>query len=877
MGPENTRMANISTNSTPPKAWPVISPFTATGRPGIDTIRAELRETMSHKLLGLPYDEWIDAFLPMDDSEVDYMKYNLLFDGVVVDEKESDMYEPLVNALNGTDILGDFVLAETYARYDKSDKDKKKADGGMYPKGSSAIEQKRTDWATVEVFIECKTNDSGDPYDENTLSGIPYAETRRDALGQITTYASTVFEYQHLTHHFGVVVLGSQARLGRWDHSGIVFSYKFDYKEEPAKLARFFWRVAHATPEARGHDPTATRILPGSADYKTLEAWKAKELADDDYVARRFVKSLTEHRPWWRLTVADSKHGKEDFLVGQPTFAASGVVGRCTRGYIALSVSGGHGDSPFVYLKDCWRVVHERSELEGDILSYLNGKGVANIPTALYHGDVEDHRTISQDFCKCAKAGCVSEVVEEIEDQIVEQEDMQENAEEEWERAEHESSDENVEETSDGSGDELLNVATGATSSESHHRSMEDVDDEARDDSYTNAASQSLTALRCRMKAHRHYRLVVKEVGLPLQEFPCGRILVWAIRDAVIAHQDAYEKAKVMHRDISVGNILILPPNGEDKQSTYRGLLADWELSKPLDHYMSDARHPDRTGTWQFMSVHIQDRPAAQVEIADELESFLHVMIYCAIRYLPHTCADVGEFMYQFFDDGIRRGEAEYKCGALKRLVIKSGQLTTLTDEPITFLRRPRAPNPKPRKPSKLLKESSQRSERPLKVSKKDMHPINSVMKDLLQCITARYRLLYPQLSDDEDSESEESSSDESSSSDPSDDNESPLHARNKLKSLSKKIDTHKYMIKLLKEAADAKAHRWPGPEDRLADQLDPTFHPNKPKKIREQRAAPAAKPGPQPASKRSRSTTPTSDPGEQPASKRLRGSASRG
>ncbi|OSD00245.1 hypothetical protein PYCCODRAFT_1371632 [Trametes coccinea BRFM310] len=739
---------------------------------------------MSHKLLGLPYDEWIDAFLPMDDSEVDYMQYNRLFDGVVVDGQESEMYEPLVNALNGTNILGNFVLAETYARYDKSDKDKKKADGGMYPKGSSAIEQKRTDWATVEVFIECKTNDSGDPYDENTLSGIPYAETRRDALGQITTYASTVFEYQHLTHHFGVVVLGSQARLGRWDHSGIVFSYKFDYKEEPAKLARFFWRVAHATPEARGHDPTATRILPGSADYKTLEAWKAKELEDDDYVARRFIKSLTEHRPWWRLTVADSKHGKKDFLVGQPTFAASGVVGRCTRGYIALSVSGGHGDSPFVYLKDCWRVVHERSELEGDILSYLNGKGVANIPTALYHGDVEDHRTISQDFCKCAKAG----------------------------------------------------------------------------------------SLRCRMKAHRHYRLVVKEVGLPLQEFPCGRILVWAILFLIClaAHQDAYEKAKVMHRDISVGNILILPPNAENKQSTYRGLLADWELSKPLDHYMSDARHPDRTGTWQFMSVHIQDRPAAQVEIADELESFLHVMIYCAIRYLPHTCADVGEFMYQFFDDGIRRGEAEYKCGALKRLVIKSGELTTLTDEPITFLRRPRAPDPKPRSPL----------ERPLMVPKKDVHPINSViMTPLLQCITARYRLLYPQRSNDEDSEFEEplATCNGFDDNEPSHGNEDRLRAQNELMSQSKKIKTHNYMIRLLSTASDANAHLWPGPEDRLPDQLDPTFHPNKPKKMREQRAAPAAKPGPQPASKRSRSTTPTADPGEQPASKRPRGSASRG
>ncbi|KAJ2976186.1 hypothetical protein NUW54_g11607 [Trametes sanguinea] len=146
-------MTDSSIHSTPPKVPPISGLFSATQRPGIpsQTLRRELRETMSYKLLGLPYDEWIDAFLPVDDSEVDY---DGIFDGIVIG----------VEALNGTDILGDFALAESCARYDKTDKSKKKLDGGMYPKGTPAIEQKRTDWATVEVFIECKTNDSCDPY-----------------------------------------------------------------------------------------------------------------------------------------------------------------------------------------------------------------------------------------------------------------------------------------------------------------------------------------------------------------------------------------------------------------------------------------------------------------------------------------------------------------------------------------------------------------------------------------------------------------------------------------------------------------------------------------------------------------------------------------
>ncbi|KAI9062397.1 hypothetical protein FKP32DRAFT_1652944 [Trametes sanguinea] len=744
---------------------------------------------MSYKLLGLPYDEWLDAFLPIDDSEVDYQEYHGLFDGVVTDETESKMYGPFVKAVNRAKILGDFVLAETHARYDKTDKNKMKVDGGMYPKGSPAIKQKRTDWASVEVFIECKTDSSGDPYDEGISTGVPYAESKRDALGQIMTYASTVFEYQHLTHHFGVVILGSQARLGRWDRSGIVFSDKFDYKEEPEKLVRFFWRVAHATPEVRGHDSTATRVLPKSADYKKLKAWKDKAVADDDWVAKRFVKSLSDNRPWWRLTVADSKHGKQDFLVGQPTFAAPGVVGRGTRGYIALRVS--HPlDENSLFNEDCWRVLHERSQLEGDILSYLNEKGVSNVPTALYHGDVEDHRTISQDFCKCAKPGL----------------------------------------------------------------------------------------LKCRMKAHRHYRLVVKEVGLPLQEFPCGRILLWVIRDAVKAHREAYTKANVMHRDISVGNILIIPPNGKNRKSTYQGLLADWELSKRLGDYKAEARHPDRTGTWQFMSVYMQDHPEAPVEIADELESFWHVMIYCAIRYLPHTYKDVGDFMYQFFDDGMRRNlngeEAEYTCGALKRMVMVTGKLNTLTNQRVVFLRRPPGSDPqaKPKKPSKLSKKSSKLSKKSTtKVPKKDRHPINGILLPLLKCFTARYQLLDPDWSDDEDddddddSESDDSSDDDSSSEDSSDDDddsssedssddEEDARAKKKLKSKSKKIESHSHMIKLLKRASKKKARLWPGPEDRMADQLDPDFNPNKAQKTQEKRPAPEAEAEEQPASKRQRS-----------------------
>ena len=53
----------------------------------------------------------------------------------------------------------------------------------------------------------------------------------------------------------------------------------------------------------------------------------------------------------------------------------------------------------------------------------------------------------------------------------------------------------------------------------------------------------------------------------------------------MIAHSHAYENAKVLHWDISVGNIILMDEGG--------GLLIDWELVKLVDDDKS--RRPDRT------------------------------------------------------------------------------------------------------------------------------------------------------------------------------------------------------------------------------------------------------------------------------------------
>ena len=165
-----------------------------------------------------------------------------------------------------------------------------------------------------------------------------------------------------------------------------------------------------------------------------------------------------------------------------------------------------------------------------------------------------------------------------------------------------------------------------------------------------------------------------------------------------------------MHRDISAGNILICPRVEADEDGVlrvkWRGMLADWELSKRIADKESEEKarqivrtvcssslslHRDQIltscsqGTWQFASAYILDNPEKPVRIADELESFFHVTLYHALRYLRHNCGEVQATMFDFFDwysvhkDG-------YRCGSEKRSTMENGVFRQPgTDRGFTF------------------------------------------------------------------------------------------------------------------------------------------------------------------------------------------------
>lgn len=119
---------------------------------------------------------------------------------------------------------------------------------------------------------------------------------------------------------------------------------------------------------------------------------------------------------------------------------------------------------------------------------------------------------------------------------------------------------------------------------------------------------------------HIHYRLVLATVGYGLRRFTGSRELLHATHDAyhgkrphpswprcalkvinILAIIDAYDLDNRIHRDISVGNIVLVRHDAESE--IRRGYLIDWELSCSSTR-KDDARLYERTvGVHAFLIV----------------------------------------------------------------------------------------------------------------------------------------------------------------------------------------------------------------------------------------------------------------------------------
>ncbi len=94
---------------------------------------------------------------------------------------------------------------------------------------------------------------------------------------------------------------------------------------------------------------------------------------------------------------------------------------------------------------------------------------------------------------------------------------------------------------------------------------------------------------------------MISPAARPLHTFRSVRELSEVLLDAIAGHRSLLEDGKILHRDISSNNIIIVELAGGGAQK--RGILIDLNLAKELDGVPSGASH--RTGTMQFMAIEV--------------------------------------------------------------------------------------------------------------------------------------------------------------------------------------------------------------------------------------------------------------------------------
>ncbi|GJE92080.1 hypothetical protein PsYK624_082330 [Phanerochaete sordida] len=172
-----------------------------------------------------------------------------------------------------------------------------------------------------------------------------------------------------------------------------------------------------------------------------------------------------------------------------------------------------------------------------------------------------------------------------------------------------------------------------------------------------------------------HHR-VVQHIFYPLECVRGERELVQVIYDVLCAIEQAHRRAGILHRDISLRNVMMT--------SEGRGILNDWDFSGQKE------RLGTGVGTWAFMSVGLLTNPEKLQDVEDDLEAVFWVLLYSTLKHFAPPCPDfpLSVFSTETFDlkgrtiggydkrAAIRRKshkKVEFSCPQLRDLIHDMG------------------------------------------------------------------------------------------------------------------------------------------------------------------------------------------------------------
>ncbi|KKA30700.1 hypothetical protein TD95_005428, partial [Thielaviopsis punctulata] len=152
-----------------------------------------------------------------------------------------------------------------------------------------------------------------------------------------------------------------------------------------------------------------------------------------------------------------------------------------------------------------------------------------------------------------------------------------------------------------------------------------------------------------------HKRAVFRDVGSPIYKEESLSILLESFAQCIKAHKSLLD-AGILHRDISIGNLLI---NQDRSDPSRLGLLIDLDHAVDINR-TSPSGLAVRTGTFLFMSIDIlSGHKGFQHSFMDDLESFFWVLFW--------VCLDPKSSLVSELEQNTRlpTGLATYKQGVI--------------------------------------------------------------------------------------------------------------------------------------------------------------------------------------------------------------------
>ncbi|KAH7012487.1 uncharacterized protein B0I36DRAFT_339394, partial [Microdochium trichocladiopsis] len=290
-----------------------------------------------------------------------------------------------------------------------------------------------------------------------------------------------------------------------------------------------------------------------------------------------------------RRFIAITRNGETERLVLDKRMKrAPCIAGRATTCW-----SAHHEDNPqdSLVVKDSWQYT-EREE-EGELLKMATESGVVNV-ARYYH-----HETVHV-------GGEVDDVSSNIRGSL------------------------DVREASNYRADQLVQPASlGALDAPRKGRSSI-VAGKKRSSSQTDApippnkrsCSASPTKVGSPALPNRvHRRVVVRDCGTPIYKAKSPSVLLSVLSDCIEGHKSLRQKACLLHRDISVNNLMI---RGE------KGFLIDLDLAVTEQRQEASGAH-GKTGTRAFMA--IGALLGEQHSFMHDLESFFWVLFWICIHH----------------------------------------------------------------------------------------------------------------------------------------------------------------------------------------------------------------------------------------------------